>query len=101
MAYYLQYDNGNQEQVCSNDGWNAVGAWIDTVEPDHYPNLVHLREHGYANDVAGLAEEMAGAAEVYHDSTGHDVYVEQTIRDILKSLRANRGAVVLSQGMSA
>jgi hypothetical protein len=52
MAFYLQIDLEEPEQVATNTGWGEVLDWSERLDPGAFPNFVHLCEHGWAGGAA-------------------------------------------------
>jgi hypothetical protein len=61
MSLYAQFDDGTQEFLSSNRGWSEFGEWADGLDTDEYPQVVHLREYGWCQQLAGLKYQLHAA----------------------------------------
>jgi hypothetical protein len=60
---YLTVDEQEPTQFATNTGMAQLGAWIDRLDPGSYPDLVHLREHGWTEPASALREQLAMAVK--------------------------------------
>ena len=98
MGLYLNTDDGQQIPLASNAGWSNVGAWLDGLDPDDYPDAIHLWEHGWAEPVGDLRGQLASAMK----ASPAEGDAAKTVGELLAELRglAEDGAVVVSDGLA-
>lgn len=60
MSYYIvpDADEARGQQVASVGGWADVRAWAETFSPAGCPELQHLLEHGWSQEVQALRTEI-------------------------------------------
>ena len=62
MSMYAQFDeNGSQEQIASNGGWELFGTWVDGLDVEKYPAVVGLWEHGHSPFLDDVREQLGKA----------------------------------------
>lgn len=87
------------EQVATNHGWTQVIEWAAGHEPDTYPALFGLLQHGVSEDLDAIATEIGDILE--NEPPASDV--GDTLQGVKRSIEANRDegiAVVSSQYQS-
>ena len=63
MSKYLTIDTDEPRTFASNTGWADAGRWIDGLDADTYPDLVHFREYGWTEPALALREQLAKAVK--------------------------------------
>ena len=63
MSAYLTIDGKEPTDLASNVGWGSVCEWIDGLDSNAYPDLVHLREHGWSEPASAVREQLAAAMQ--------------------------------------
>lgn len=99
MSVYASFDDGPGEQLASNLGWGDFCRWVDELDHEKFSGLTHLREHGYVDDLSGLAEELERAvAHVEPKAEG----LTDTIKHFIEMINANSDseAVFVNDGMT-
>ena len=66
MSAYLSIDGGEPDFLASTHGYGDLCRWIDGLDVGTYPELVHLREHGWCQSVPALAKEIEAALRDHH-----------------------------------
>lgn len=94
MSIYAQLDTGEQDQFATTKGWGEVGRWIDALDSDTYPQLVHLREFGWSQQVVKLNEELARSVKSDPPDSQDVLSVVKRLTDFLGV--APEGAEVLT-----
>lgn len=90
MSMYLGPEG---QQVASNRGWADVVRWSHTLDPGRYPELVHLCEHGWSQQVSVLKDELSRV-------TPSAVDVRTTIYGLRDILDASWRCVWVTSGLS-
>lgn len=100
MSMYLSDGEAEPAFVASNTGWGDFGRWVDTLDPATYPDLVHLREHGWAEPAAAVRDQLDAAAKA---NKSDDPNVIAVVKDVTAALAefADDAAVVASDGLTA
>lgn len=82
---YLQFGtDGIQEQFASNRGWSDFITWADGLDPAKYPELLHLCDHGWSQNLDDLEKELAVATD---KEPPEDENVGQTLAAIAESMQ--------------
>lgn len=93
MGYYLQIDAKDEVSLASNQGWNDVTRWAETL-PATYPDLHHLCQHGWTGNVNALTEQIT-LAQHYHAPQQEDV--ASTLVNFINTLQSEgKNAEVVS-----
>jgi hypothetical protein len=97
MGLYLNTDSQEQIELAANEGWSEVGKWIDSLDAENYPDLVHLWEHGWAEPVSALIDQIQQALQEKPPQSE----ALKTAAELLQSLStlAPDGAVVVTNGI--
>lgn len=56
-------DDQPSVQVATNRGWSDVLDWAAEHEPDAYPALFGLLQHGVSEELAAIVEEIEGVLD--------------------------------------
>lgn len=100
MSIYISIDEDEPDMFASNTGWGDVVSWSNDLDPDSYPDLLHLFTHGWDDTPAKCAKQLVSAVS---DSPPEDETVVSTLKNLLTVLQsADPDAVVtINNGMSA
>lgn len=98
MSIYLSPDDSAGEQVASNQGWTDFGDWLETIDEEEYPDLIHLWEHGWSEPVLEVVRQLKEAAT---SMAPDDETVRQTIGMMLGAMASmdNGGPVIATNGL--
>jgi hypothetical protein len=58
MAIYGNFDTGEQVQLATISGWGSFGDWVDGLSVDDAPELIHVREYGWSQEIGDLSEQL-------------------------------------------
>ena len=99
MGVYLETDDGKQISLASNVGWSLMGDWIDTLDHDEYPELVHLWDHGWTEPTSGVSDQLKRALT---DQPPDEPDAAKTAEELLATLSQIDGdsAVTVDSGLS-
>jgi hypothetical protein len=99
MSIYAQFDNGEQRQFASNKGWSDVIAWGESLSVDQFPEIAHLCDHGYEQQLYALEAQLSTA--VAASPPPEDVVA--TINNLLDALalRGDADALFITDGMTS
>jgi hypothetical protein len=93
MSLYAQFDDGTQEFLSSNRGWSEFGEWADGLEAGKFPQVVHLREHGWCQRLGDLGAQLRAALK---DERPEDDNVTATASALVTILSNQTGGEVLT-----
>jgi len=96
MSLYLNTDAGQQYSLATVAGWGLVGEWADHLDAAKYPEMVHLWEYGWCQDVPALRSEVGTAPPPHDRNTAHTL---DTLSETLRHI-PDDAAVVVSDGMT-
>lgn len=99
MSIYAQFDDGEQRHLASNTGWGDIVEWSESLDPAEYPDLIHLCDHGYEQQLDALEQQIHAA--VAANPPPDDV--RKTLSGLLDTLAVRGGADVLfvTDGMTS
>lgn len=99
MSVYIAGGGGEPAFVASNTGWGAFGAWVDSLDPAPFNDLVHLREYGWSEPAKAVRDQLAAALK---ESPPADPAVRATAGEVAEALAdlPDDEAVVVSGGFS-
>lgn len=63
MSVYATLDGEISDQIASNGGYGDFGRWVDGLDVDAFPQLVHLREHGWTQNLPDFRQQLNQALE--------------------------------------
>lgn len=90
MSMYVTFDEGDGDQVATNTGWGDLVRWVADLDPDDYPLLCQLADHGETTSASDLATEIEAAIE---ESPPDEVEgLASTLDGFLSILEANADA---------
>lgn len=92
---YADFGNGSPTEISSNQGWSQFGDWADDLDAAEFGEIVHLWEHGWAQNIKTLSEQLAKAIE--GESTDGDV---KTIVQWLIELLEGESVIVITDGFA-
>ena len=95
MSIYITRDETEPHFLASNLGWSQVGKFIDTMDAGECPELIHLWEQGWNEDLQPLRDELSGLLQ--NGEMDHDV--RDVINDLLDGIES-ADVVVVGDGMS-
>lgn len=97
MSYQAILDDDESIQVASNEGWYRFTDWVGTLDSAAYPELAHLAQYGWEQDLGDLAEQIEEALE----ASPPDDDVAGVARGLLEFLDAHEDAeaLVVTQGV--
>lgn len=84
MTFSMILAGTDEHPLASIGGWNDFTRWADELEPEQFPELVHLADHGFTQNVPGLTTEIEAART---ESPPDDETVDATI-DVLVGILA-------------
>ncbi len=98
MSYEARLDTGPAIQVASTKGWGDVRRWADKLEVADYPQIHHLLDHGWSQDLPGLNAQLFDAVEAHMP----DDAVLATVAGLVDFLdeHPDAGAIVITDGTS-
>lgn len=86
MSYYAALDDKFTADFASNTGMADFGAWVDSLDADTYPELVHLREYGWDRDLPDLQTQLPAAVKEHPPEES-----AASVADGLAKILASRG----------
>ena len=99
MSYHAVIDGKPVGDIASTLGMGDFGRWVDSLDADTYPELCHLREHGWSQTPAKVLDELrAATAEGAMDASARSV-ADGLIRIISDNPDAH--TLVISDGVGA
>lgn len=99
MSIYAQFDNDEQRQFASNQGWSDLIAWSETLDETRFPEIVHLCDNGYEQQLDALEQQLTEAVQLSPPSEDVAATVESLI-DAL-AVRGSADALFITNGMTA
>lgn len=99
MTMTLTLDGGNESDLASNIGWSRFVDWARLLNPNEFPDLIHLAEYGICQDVPKLQEQLASALEKAKPVRGNVVHTINNLKSLLEN-RESAGCVMVSNGLS-
>jgi hypothetical protein len=99
MSIYAQFDNGEQRQFASNQGWADVVEWSESLDAAAFPEIAHLCDHAYEQQLESLESQLTAAMR---QSTPRED-VAATLNNLLDALavRGDADAVFITDGMTS
>lgn len=99
MSIYAEFDNGEQRQIASNQGWSDLVAWSESLDESQFPEIVHLCDNGYEQQLESLERQLGDALAAHRPADD----IAATIEGVLDALAMRGGGEVLfiTNGMSA
>lgn len=96
MSVYVSVDGGEPMFLSSNRGWGDFARWVDALSVQQSPEVAHLRQHGWEQDLGKLQEQLTAALT---DDVPEDVALVG--KELLSVLAAHpdAGAVTVNSGM--
>ena len=100
MTYYLIVGGTTQQPLASTTGWYDFKVWTDGLNVETYPQLIHLIDWGWSQELDALILELKLALAVAKPAA---TTVEATLRSLLDSLIFSEDAhsVFVSDGLGA
>lgn len=99
MSIYVAIGSGSPTIVSSNLGWSEFGDWVDGLPVAECGELVHFWEHGYADEVTDLADQLAAALKNYPPEEPDVVTVADKLASII-GMADPDGVLVVTDGVS-
>lgn len=100
MSIYATFDESAGDQLASNRGWGDFVRWTESLDADTFPNVVHLAEYGWVDELPKLAAELTKAIEQHSpEAQGLD----KTLAELIELVKANQDkeAIFITDGMKA
>jgi hypothetical protein len=101
MSYSIQIGSGGFEQIASNEGYADFGAWVESLDVEKYPDLIHLYEWGWCENLDDLKSQIDAAMR--DDDPPKDKTVVETvsgIQQIIADRPADAVVATISAGLS-
>ena len=92
MSRYASFDDGSQQQIATNSGWGSFIQWSDGLEVEQFPELIHLAEHGWSQNLGKVVEELRKA------KSSEDADTEHVVKGLIELLSGRDGAMVVTDG---
>jgi hypothetical protein len=92
MALYITFETGQRFDLAHNQGWGGFCRWVDAMPSDGQEDLIHLCEHGFADVLPALREQLQRALKKY----AVVAEVGETAHAILDALKMAKGAKAVS-----
>lgn len=96
MAYSIQIGETGFHQLASNAGYADFGSWIEGLDHEKYPDLVHLYEHGWNDEAADIQKELAAALK---SDSPDDESTKKTADGFLEILQGASGVITVTNGI--
>ena len=98
MTYYLIVGGQEQMPLATTSGWADLKLWSRILTPAAYPQLVHLIDHGWAQQLDSLALEIKKAMLAHAPDTES---VAATLEDLYYAVAysGEAASVFVSDGM--
>jgi hypothetical protein len=84
MSYYAIIDDRVADKIATTRGYSDLGKWIDTLSVEDHGELIHVREHGWSQQVMSLIQQLGKALR---DAPPTNNSVLTTARGLLKTIR--------------
>ena len=94
MSRYAQINDDEPAFFASNSGWSEVIDWTDNLPAKKCPNLIHLAEHGYSENLPKLVKEIAVGLAI----SKPDDNVAKTLKELSDLLKDEAGIVMITSG---
>ena len=95
MSYYAALDGVMGGQVATVTGWGDFTRWVDSLDAKTYPDLVHLADYGWDQDMPNVQEQLSAALKAVPPEAED---VRDVAAELLGVLAARGEAEVLSIG---
>ena len=97
MAYQIVIGGTDWHEFSTTKGLGDFIRWVDSLNVSDYPNLVHLSEYGWTNDLENLEHEINSAIELHPPVPP----VYKTVMGLLTNLsqRENSETITISNGL--
>lgn len=92
MSMYYSFDGGEPLDFCSNKGYGDLCRWVDSLK-GAYPELSHLRNYGWEQDLQPLTKQLGKAIEAKPPASTD---VMKTAKGLLAALSGRGSAEVLT-----
>ena len=99
MSYYVAFDGELSDQVATNTGWADFGRWVDDLDDKVYPELVHLREHGWSQRLDSLGADLVDAVEHHAPDDADTLSVVASLQAQLHN-RGGAEVATITDGMT-
>lgn len=98
MTIYANFDDGRQEMLATTFGWGEFSRWADGLDEGAFPEVVHLAEHGWEQELEALERQLGKALQ----GDVPDTDVAATGKALLEIVgqRGEAEALVISDGMT-
>jgi len=96
MAYSAIIGGTEQIELASTQGWADAKAWIDELDAETFPLLVHLAEYAWTQDLPGLRKQIIAALK---SQPPDDDSVRTTMAGLALRLKGAKGeSIFVSDG---
>jgi hypothetical protein len=84
VSYSATFNDGRSVQAGTTKGWNDFTRWAETLDAEEYPELAHLAEYGWSQDLTELTSQLADALDSDAPSDPDTADVAKGLLDFLK-----------------
>ncbi len=100
MSIYAVFDDdADGDQIATVAGWGDCTRWIEGLSADDFPQLAHLSEYGWSQELGDLSDEIVAALKDSPPEDDDTRDVAQTLLDALKT-RDDPALLLLTDGMT-
>ena len=94
MSIALYSEEDQVGQVATEFGWASFIGWVDTLDVESYPDLVHLVEYGWDDFVGLLITQLSSAIESHPPDCPDCLATAQGLLVMLRSLSRTSAVAV-------
>lgn len=95
MSIYAVINENEPEMFASVVGWSDIVAWAESLDAEQFPNVVHLTEHGYTEQIPQLIQEIESAIDIVAPSES----VASSLNELVGLLQDESGVLLINDGM--
>lgn len=88
MAYSAIIGGTEQIPLASTQGWADAKSWIDELDAETFPLIVHLAEHGWTQDLPGVRKQIIAALKAQPPD---DESIAKTMAGLALALKSAKG----------
>lgn len=85
MSYELVIGGEKATPLASIRGWSDFKLWVDTLNADDYPQIVHLVEHSFCQKLDDLEEQLKESLRL---APPNKQSVVSTVKSLIATLTA-------------